>query len=70
MLKEYKIKEGDKIHLAVKSSSVAPESKLETQRSKLETELRKVLKDHFKSEEECNKAGLYKVPDNLKFPHS
>jgi len=49
-LREYNIKEGDKVHLAFKSVPVTPDSP----KSKLETELKKILKEHY-SEEESNK---------------
>jgi len=54
-LKEYKIKEGDKLHLAVKAGSVTPAGSGGSPNSELETELRKLFKDQFRTEEECNK---------------
>lgn len=53
VLKEYKIKDGDKVHLSVKNSP--PPSKPEDSRAVLEAELKKVLKEHFRGEEECVK---------------
>ncbi|XP_023321941.1 ubiquitin-like protein 4A [Eurytemora carolleeae] len=57
-LKEYKIKDGDKIFLVVKPGSVPavpPTTVLDTPRSKLEAELHKILKDSFRSAEDCDK---------------
>lgn len=51
VLKEYKIKEGDKVHLVVKAPIVGTDSP----KSKLETELRKLLKEHFRSEDESSR---------------
>jgi len=53
ILKEYKIKDGDKVHLAVKNAAVI-DKKPSSPRSELEIELRKIVKEHFRSEDDCN----------------
>jgi len=53
ILKEYKIKDGDKVHLAVRNSAVF--EKKTCSRSELENALRKIIKEHFRNEEDCNR---------------
>merc|ERR1719300_854764 len=62
VLREYKIKDGDKVHLSVKNP---PPAAADDSRSILEAELHKHMKDHFRGEEECRKitSAILKIID-------
>jgi len=59
-LRDYKLKDGDKVHLVVKTPALAAVEPIsavipDNPRAKLENHLKRVIKQHFRSEEESNR---------------
>jgi hypothetical protein len=54
-LREHKLRDGDKVFLVVKPGSVSVAPAPDSSRTRLDAELRKLLKDSCRSEEECGK---------------